>query len=205
VNPPKLSYDGRVDAASAFEPEFTNENSHYDPNQYSMGFFAAIAITTSNVTLYLNGFTIEQSAKHALLQRFFAVIELASSPFIHGAGPAQFTSQSNDFSSASNIKILGPGTIGRSSHHGIHGNENDQVMINGVTFIDFEVAAVSINNANVLTIKNCDIVRNRQDVPGKKNKITTMTHHTRVVLLGTTSTCCSRHHGYLLVMKSYTY
>ena len=47
-------------------------------------------------------------------------------------------------------------------------------MINGVTFIDFEGTAVSINNANVLTIKNCDVVRNRQEVPGRKQTISIM-------------------------------
>ena len=115
---PKLSVsaDVRVDAASAFEPEFVNV-SCYDRNQYCLGLLAAITITTSGVTLYLNGFTIEQSAKDALLQQVFAVIELASLSFIHGTDPAQFTSQLSDFSSASNIKnILGPGATARSSH-----------------------------------------------------------------------------------------
>lgn len=93
------------------------------------------------------------------------MIELADSPFIQGAGPAQFVGESNQLNAASNVQILGPGTIGRSSHHGIHGNENDNVLIDGVTFVDFEVAAVAINNVDSLTITNCEIPRNRHDVP----------------------------------------
>mmetsp|Transcript_10323 Transcript_10323/g.24778 ORF Transcript_10323/g.24778 Transcript_10323/m.24778 type:complete len:225 (-) Transcript_10323:995-1669(-) len=90
----------------------------YDPNTFGLGFFAAIAIATSDVTLDLNGKTIQQSDGHALFQRFFAVIELADAPFIEGAGPAQFVAKATTFQAASNIKILGPGTIGQSSHHG---------------------------------------------------------------------------------------
>ncbi|MFK7916205.1 MAG: hypothetical protein AB8B93_19995, partial [Pseudomonadales bacterium] len=64
---------------------------NYDPAAYGLGFFAAIAITAKNVTLDLGGHRIEQSAEHALLQRFFSVIELANAPFVPRQGPASFT------------------------------------------------------------------------------------------------------------------
>ena len=48
---------------------------------------------------------------------------------------------------------------------GIHGNENSDVTISDVTFRDFEVAAVSLNNVDGLTIENCIVERNRHDVP----------------------------------------
>ena len=48
---------------------------------------------------------------------------------------------------------------------GIHGNENSDVRISGVTFRDFEVAAVSLNNVDNLVIEDCIVDRNRQDVP----------------------------------------
>ena len=71
------------------------------------------------MSLFLNGHTIEQSAEHALMQRFFSVIELANSPFIPGVGPAQFVSGGGlAYMSATNVNIFGPGVIGRSSHHG---------------------------------------------------------------------------------------
>ena len=52
------------------------------------------------------------------MQRYFAFIELASSPFISTAGPAQFVGEGEVFAPASHVQILGPGTNGRSSHHG---------------------------------------------------------------------------------------
>lgn len=159
VNPPETSSEG---AANAFEPIFSG---YYDENAFGLGFFAALSIATNDLTLDLNGYIIQQSEEHALLQRFFAVIELADSPFIKGVGPAEFVAESNEFNSASNISIIGPGTIGRSAHHGIHGNENDNVLIKDVTFVDFEVAAVSLNKADRLSIENCEITQNRHNVP----------------------------------------
>jgi hypothetical protein len=97
------------------------------------------------------------------MQRFFAVIELASAPFTPNVGPHNFVS--TEFKAAKNFKLTGPGTVGLSSHHGIHGNDNENVQISGVTFKDFEVGAVSLNNVKRLEIKNCDIPNNRHDVP----------------------------------------
>ena len=97
------------------------------------------------------------------MQRFFAVFELASAPFTKSVGPHDFVS--SDFISATNFRLRGPGTIGRSSHHSIHGNDNENVEIEGVTFVDFEVGAVSLNNVKGLEVKNCDIPHNRHDVP----------------------------------------
>ena len=111
----------------------------YDEKAYGMGFFAAIAISASDVEIYLNNFSIEQSASHALMQRFFAIIELANSPFLESVGPAQFVGDGG-FKSASKVLIQGPGRIGRSAHHGVHGNENQDITIH--TFQEFEVAAV---------------------------------------------------------------
>lgn len=149
--------------AECFDPlHFGDE---FDENSFGLGFFAAIAIATDNVDLYLNGYRLEQSKGHALMQRFYANIELNSSPFIAGAGPAQFVGEGDEFHAASNIRISGPGTLGRSSHHGIHGNNNKNIVINGVTFMDFEVAALSLNNVDNLVISNNRVEGNRQDVP----------------------------------------
>ena len=124
---PNGPIDGQLPSEDAFDPIFLDENgvhnnvvqgSGYDKNKFGLGFFAAIAISTSNVDLYLNGYTIEQSKGHALFQRFFAIIELADSPFIQNVGPAQFIGQGDVINSASNINIIGPGIIGRSAHHG---------------------------------------------------------------------------------------
>ena len=53
----------------------------YDQRAFGIGFFSALIIQASNITIDLNGYKIEQSFEHALQQRFFSVIELASIPF----------------------------------------------------------------------------------------------------------------------------
>lgn len=159
---PNAPLPGQTPAEDAFDPVFPGE---YDENAFGLGFFSAIAIAASDVELYLNGFTIEQSEGHALFQRFFSIIELADSPFIKNAGPAQFVGDDDAFQAASNVVIVGPGVLGRSSHHGIHGNDNNNVIIQNIHFVDFEVAAVSLNNVRSLIIEDCNIERNRQDIP----------------------------------------
>ncbi len=148
--------------ASAFDP-IEQGNPKYNNNEYALGFFAAIAVQADDVSISLNGHSIAQCREHALMQRFFAVIELASAPFTPEKGPHDFVSST--FTPAKNFELTGPGTVGLSSHHGIHGNENENVLISRVTFKDFEVGAVSLNNVKGLAIKNCDIPNNRHDVP----------------------------------------
>jgi predicted transcriptional regulator len=148
--------------AEAFDP-IAQGNDKYNNNEYALGFFAAIAVQANDVSISLNGHSISQCREHALMQRFFAVIELASSPFIRSAGPHNFVT--TEFKAAKNFKLTGPGTVGLSSHHGIHGNDNENVQISYVTFKDFEVGAVSLNNVKGLEIKKCNIPNNRHDVP----------------------------------------
>lgn len=132
----------------------------YDPAAFGLGFFAAIVIAADNVTLDLNDHTIEQSAEHALLQRFFAVIELADKPFIPTQGPHNFGAT---ITSATNTTITN-GTIGRSSHHGIHGNGNSNITVENVDFVDFEVAAIALNGVQGLNVESATAT-NRKDVP----------------------------------------
>jgi len=133
---------------------------NYDPAAYGLGFFAAIVITANNVVLDLNGHTIEQSTEHALLQRFFSVIELAEQPFIPTQGPANF----GDSIETANQVVIRNGTIGRSAHHGIHGNNNRNVVVSNVNFLDYEVAALALNGVQGLLVANVDAT-NRKDVP----------------------------------------
>ncbi len=135
-------------------------NGKYDPAAFGIGFFAALTIDAKNVVLNLNGHTIEQSAEHALLQRFFSVIELADQPFIPNQGPSGF----GDIIHSARKVTIRNGTIGRSAHHGIHGNDNRVVTIRNVDFLDYEVAAVALNGVRRLHIKNSQ-AESRDDVP----------------------------------------
>lgn len=143
--------------------QFTMAGGLYDPKSYGIGFFAMIAITggASGSIIDLNGFQIEQSEEHALQQRFFSVIELAGAPFISGQGPHDFGPNGND--AVSNL-VIKNGTIGRSAHHGIHGNGNQNILIEDIDFIDYEVAAVALNGVNGLTVLDVE-ASNRTDVP----------------------------------------
>ena len=117
-------------------------------------------MSAADVVIDLNGFTIEQSAEHALHQRFFAVIETADRPFVPGQGPSGF---GDAFTPAKRL-VIENGTIGRSAHHGVHGNGNRDVTIRNVDFVDFEVAAVALNGVQGLVIRD-STARSRRDVP----------------------------------------
>ena len=120
---------------------------------YHLGFFAAITIEADNVVLDLNGKTIRQSKLHNLQQRFYANIELASAPFIPKQGPASF---GDTVVSPTNVMIVG-GTLGLSSHHGIHGNGMKNVVLRNLTIKDMEVAAIALNGAENSVISDINI------------------------------------------------
>lgn len=153
-----------LDAYTAGRPFMSQfgatEDGKYDPAAFGIGFFAAIAISATNVTLDLNGHTLSQHPEHALLQRFFAVVELADQPFVPAQGPSSF---GDELIAAERVTIKN-GTIGLSSHHGIHGNGAKRVTIEEVDFVDFEVAAVALNGVDKLEIDE-SFASNREDVP----------------------------------------
>lgn len=129
------------------------KNNTYPPHPYRLGFFAAITIECKDVILDLNGYSISQSVMHNLKQRFFALIELANTPFIPNTGPTNFGMNIN----AASNSIIKNGHLGLSSHHGIHGNNNDYILIHDITYKDFEVAAISLNGGNHIYIKESHI------------------------------------------------
>ena len=112
---------------------------------YHLGFFAAIAIEAPNVVIDLNGKSITHSVEHNLMQRFFSVIELANSPFIPGQGPHSFI-DTFGWKPTSNTLIMN-GRLLNSSHHGIHGNENTNVMVYNTVINNYEVAGVALNGS----------------------------------------------------------
>lgn len=132
------------------------EASHH----FVLGYFSAIVINGRNIELDLNGYTLKQSLNHNLQQRFFALIELADRPFLPGQGPADFGSS---ITSCANITIHN-GTLGLSSHYGIHGNNMDSIVIKNLTIYNFEVAGISINGGNNIVIDNVEVRQNYQHI-----------------------------------------
>jgi len=117
---------------------------------YHLGFFAAIAVEADNVVINLNGHSIKQSPAHQLQQRFFACIELGSSPFVPTQGPSNF---GNTVKYPRNV-IIRNGTLGASSHHGLHGNSAENVIVKDVTFENFEFAGWGLNGSKNVLFKN---------------------------------------------------
>jgi len=146
--------------------QMVGPNSQYPIGQcgaYHLGFFAAITIETDNVILDLNGFTIEQSPLHALQQRFFSIIELASTPFLPKQGPGCFCTKKT-FSSA-NTLLIRNGKFGLSSHHGIHGNAVKNIVLDNLDISNFEVAGIALNGTDLAVLNNINIHDSRTDVP----------------------------------------
>ncbi len=131
---------------------------------YHLGFFAAITIEATGVILDLNDKTIQQTKLHSLQQRFFANIETASAPFIPNQGPS-----TGGFSNPSNYKpgekvLIKNGKLARSSHHGIHGNKNTDVIIQDLSLNDFEVAGIALNGTTVGILDNIQIDTTSLDI-----------------------------------------
>lgn len=123
---------------------------------YTLGFFTIISITCENVLLDLNNKKVEASNQFTLKQRFFSCIELGDSPFPLGAGPGNF----GKLSSATNV-IITNGILGRSSHHGIHGNNNTNIYLNNLHITDFEFVGIALNGATNIFLKDVTIENNR--------------------------------------------
>ena len=154
--------NSRPNGDSMPRPEQFKPNGIYDPAAYGIGFFAAIVIATDQVHINLNGFILEQSTEHALMQRFFSLIELAPSPFLKDQGPHDFTCTSVDeFKGAQHIEIYN-GTLGQSSHHSIHGNKAVDIFIHDIVCYDFEVACIHLNGGGDIVVKNMKVGPSRK-------------------------------------------
>ena len=132
------------------------------PGAYNLNFFAAMTIETENVIVDLNNHTITQSKEHFLVQRFYATIELASAPFIGVQGPSPGISQGH--TSAKKAAIIN-GTLGLSSHHGIHGNSSSEILLANLVIKDFQVAGISLNGLTNSIFHNVTIKNALTDVP----------------------------------------
>jgi hypothetical protein len=128
---------------------------------FSLGFFAAITVECTQVCIDLNGHSISQSKAHALQQRFYANIDLASTPFLPNQGPGDFGPTIHPGKRC----WIKNGTLGLSSHHGIHGNNASAIIIENVIIRDFEVAGVALNGGSLMFLRNLKIGPARHDIP----------------------------------------
>lgn len=147
-----LKEDIVFDPSPSFPPA---DSSKYDVRDgYFLGFFAAIAIEGWGIQLDCKGHSIKMSEDFYKRQRFFSIIELGSRPFVSGAGPPPHASPRMSpcrLRTAYKIRIKNC-KLGRSSHHGIHGNNAEDVKIKNVEISDFEVAGIALNGGRKIKI-----------------------------------------------------
>ena len=128
---------------------------------YHLGFFAAITVESKDIFLDLNGKILRQSPVFELQQRFYANIELASTPFIPNQGPANF----GDLITSADTCLVANGTLGLSSHHGIHGNSMKKVIIQNLNIVEFEVAGIALNGGEHCLTRNVNICNMSRTIP----------------------------------------
>ena len=122
-------------------------------DEYWLGFIAGITVEADDVVIDLQGHEVAMSRSMYYQQRFFANIALKSVTFPADQGPGFFGFEAV-FPSRVTIK---DGTIGLSSHFGIHGHNNDDVTIENVHVHSFETHGIEMSYFNGLTMKNVEI------------------------------------------------
>jgi len=137
-----------------------SDQEKYQKLGFSLGFFTVIAIYAKDVYLDLNGHSIKASEEFTIQQRFFSIIELSNSPFLPNMGPGNFASEES-FKAGENV-IIRNGILGRSSHHGIHGNMANKILLEKLTIEDFEFVGIALNGSENVVAHKIEIKNNRQ-------------------------------------------
>jgi hypothetical protein len=155
-NRPELLPDGKIDPNRSMDwfpmgpiaqPEYYEASV---ARAYGMGFFAAIAIESEGVVVDLNQKTLSMHPEFAIMQQFYSHIELSSQPFAPANGPFDF---GDDLTAARKVWIKN-GVFDNSTHQAIHGNNNTDVRISGITINDYSVAGISLNGSERVVIKS---------------------------------------------------
>eukprot|EP01084_Bolivina_argentea_P081830 148160_1 len=129
---------------------------------YFLGFFSGITIETKKgVILDLNEHSIGMSKSYYFQQGYFSIIELGSQPFLPMHGPGNFGVNPVW---AENV-IIKNGILRLSSHHGIHGNNNNEIQILNINSYNFDVAGIQCNSCENLLISNCIIGPQNNGIP----------------------------------------
>ncbi len=126
----------------------------YAGEAYVRDFFTVVAIEAKNVYLDLNGFSISLSPQFQAAQRFTSIVELADQPFLSTQGPGFFGS----VVTAAENTVVANGTIGLSSHHGIHGNNCANILLEQLKIRDYEFSGIAINFGQNCVVYNCELL-----------------------------------------------
>jgi len=156
-----------LDEPVVFEPQAWNDwrparrnQTQYSTAPFVLDFFAALTVEAKDIVIDLNGHELRQSDVHAVQQRFFAVIQLGSSPFLAGQGPANF---GPDPFTVDGL-VVENGVLGRSSHHGMHGNGGRHVLLRNLRIRNYEVASIALNGFKRVVIDRVNAEGTSHDV-----------------------------------------
>lgn len=166
------------------EPMFPSAEDIEKSSFLRYGFFAGIVMDGKNINLDLRGFTIKMSEECNLQLRFFSLIELNNSPFPLRDG-LPLSESKTKWESGKNITIEN-GTLGLSSHSGIHGNNNSNIVIQNMIIKDFEVGGIMLNGSSNVKIYSVKVGPNFQQMKlnGKFSAVVQILHqHNKVFKL----------------------
>jgi len=130
---------------------------------YSLGFFAAITIESDHVIVDLNGYSLSMHRTFYLQQRFFSLIELAAKQFVPLQGPSTWGWTHEYY--CNECEIRGPGTLGLTSHHAVHGNNAQNVYIHDLHVQYFDVAGIACNGCQSVRIEDVVIGPQNNAIP----------------------------------------
>lgn len=136
-----------------FEPKSADEAKRTDKPR--IGWFTALSVECDNVIIDLNTKMFQASEDFLDSHDFkvFSLIELNNSPFPH----LIFSFDGETELKIANNVVVKNGTVGRSSHHGIHGNSNSNTQLYDLVARDWEVAGISLNGLKSAQIKHITI------------------------------------------------
>ena len=141
------------------EEDYPGASTFYNP--FTLGYFAGISVECSDVVIDLNGYNLEMSQAFYLQQRFFSLIELANRPFAPGKGAANWGWIERY---ASNV-VVKDGSLGLSSHHCLHGNFLNNVLVSNVQMSQFDVAGFGCGQCVQVELRDLDIGPQHQSIP----------------------------------------
>ncbi len=147
-----------------FDPDPTAEAGRTD-KPVNTGWFTALSFEVDNIVFDLNTKTMEASKAFVEKQnaKVFSIIELNNGPFPLPTLNFAFTGET-EYKTANNVLIKN-GVLGRSSHHGIHGNNNTTVRIHNLIVKDWEVGGIALNGPHSCEIKHVHISGIENEVP----------------------------------------
>lgn len=147
LSQPGTRYVLMEDVVFNFPEPAAKESPHH------LGFPFGIAVGASQVVLDLNGKTLRMHPNFRERQRFFALVSLDVTPF--PVGRLGFTTEPV----APTDVVVRNGTLGLSSHFGIHANtlREGRLLLSDLHFEDFEVGAISLSGASDVHIRRCTV------------------------------------------------